>query len=88
MPLSKAERTRRIEILDEYGGILEPYKVFYIHSIIYSAERAMEAFLRYHECISNGSDPARTVSMIHEALGQVAALSRFFGQCEKIVYTS
>ncbi|MEP3198213.1 MAG: hypothetical protein ABJO57_10110 [Lentilitoribacter sp.] len=83
MTISKKERNERLDILEEYGGIFPPLEAFYIASIQYSAERAMDAFLRYQVCISASSHPASIVSTMHEALGHAAALSRFFWPARK-----
>ena len=83
LPLSKEEINERINILEECGGIFTPYEAFYISSIQYSAQRALDAFLRYKVCLASNSNPASTVSTIHEALGHAAALSRFFWPARK-----
>ncbi|VAX07845.1 hypothetical protein MNBD_ALPHA03-1970 [hydrothermal vent metagenome] len=76
--LSTEERTKRVDIVAEYGGILRQTEAFYIQSIIYCAQCAESAFSSYDECLAEGASPTTTVSKIHEALSHVAALSRFF----------
>tara|TARA_R110002110_G_scaffold138095_1_gene323684 strand:- start:560 stop:1192 length:633 start_codon:yes stop_codon:yes gene_type:complete len=65
-------------IVEEFEGIFPLHEAFYIHSIIYSAGRANEAFLRYETGLTTKADAGFVVSSVHEALGHSAALSRFF----------
>ncbi len=83
MSISFEERNGRIDIIEDYGGILPYFEAFYILSIQYTAQSAMDAFLRYQVRLSSDSSPAQTVATIHEALGHAAALSRFFWPARK-----
>lgn len=77
--LDQNELKSRIKtIVEECDGIYFPFEAFYIQSIIYSAERACEAFTRYNKGLSNEANPSFLVSSVHEALGHAASLSRFF----------
>ena len=53
-------------------------KAFYIQSIIYSAGRSKEAFIRYDVGLATQGGEAFVVSAVHEALAHAASLSRFF----------
>lgn len=75
----QSELDRRSNIISEqYDGIFPTHEAFYIQSIIYSASRASEAFLRYEVGLTTKMAAAYVVSSVHEALGHSAALSRFF----------
>jgi hypothetical protein len=75
--LSEVERARRVQILvDDYGGISPPVEAFYIHSIIYAADRTEAAFQRFDDALPTGNaEPV--VSSIQEALSHAAGISRF-----------
>ncbi len=78
-PLSESDldlRARRI--VNEWDGIYPLYEAFYIHSIMYSADRVLEAFERYDSLRRKNAPAPDQVSAVHEALGHAAALSRFF----------
>jgi hypothetical protein len=64
--------------VDHYSGIFPPYEAFYIHSIMYEADRVLAAFEQYGELRSKDASWPDQVSAIHEALGHAGALSRFF----------
>ena len=70
-------KEREVLVAEQYGGILPAYEAFYIHSIIYIAGRAEDAFSRF-EASAQNDDPARTMAIIQEALTHSAGLSRFF----------
>lgn len=77
--ISNTEIERRAQIVaNEFGGVLPPMEAFYLHSIIYSASRSYEAFLRYDVGLASQSGAPYIVSSVHEALSHAAALSRFF----------
>ena len=65
-------------IVEKFDGIHSPFEAFYIHSILYSAGRASEAFQRFDVGRSLKDTHAFQVSSVHEALGHAGALSRFF----------
>jgi len=74
--------SRANEIVSEWSGIFAPYEAFYIHSILYSADRVLEAFERYESLRSKAASGPDQVSAIHEALGHAASLSRYFWPSE------
>ena len=77
--LNKEEIDLRAALVaDECAGIHLPYEAFYIHSIIYSASRAGDAFRRFDIARAVNDTEENQVSAVHEALGHAAALSRFF----------
>jgi len=77
--LDSAELKSRSELVgSDWQGIFAPYEAFYIHSILYSAGRATEAFRRFDVARSLTDTAATQVSAIHEALSHAAALSRYF----------
>jgi len=71
----KAERATLIA--QQYDGIFPAAEAFYIHSIIYAAERAEDAFQRFDKAVSASAEPALIVAMVQEALTHAAAISRF-----------
>ena len=75
----KRERIRKV--IDEYGGMIPQYEVFYLLSILYPAERCLEAFSRYEEIKAHGK-PELVIGIVQEAIGHAAALSRFFWPSE------
>lgn len=79
MDIDSNELKRRTALVaKDYGGILPYCEAFYIHSIIYSADRADRAFRRFRRACRNGASAITVASAAHEALGHAAALSRFF----------
>jgi hypothetical protein len=77
--LSEAELNRRATLLiSKFAGINPQTEAFYIRSILYSASRACNAFERFAEAHSTAGEAQDQVSLIHEALGHSASLSRFF----------
>lgn len=76
--LFETERRRRIEIVQDCGGILSHCEAFYIHSIQYAASRSHQAFLRYDAYLTSSAIAPAIVSTVQEALSHAAALSRFF----------
>jgi len=60
-------------IADEWAGIHPTFEAFYIHSIIYSASRAGDAFQRFDIARAVGDTEENQVSAVHEALGHTAA---------------
>lgn len=79
MELDEKELLRRIAIINESSeGILPYHEVFYIHSILYSAERSLAAFNTYEKLLTKNGKAATLISIIQEAIGHAAALSRYF----------
>lgn len=74
------EKERRAAIvLNDFNGILPYTEAFYIHSLIYSSGRCVESFERYHFLKDEeGIDASYLVSVLQEAVGHAAALSRYF----------
>lgn len=48
-------------VIDQFEGIVPQYEAFYIHSIIYAADRANEAFNRFDTVISEVHPNSQTV---------------------------
>lgn len=65
-------------VVSDCGGIVPYCEAFYLHSIFYSASRCLEAFERYDKIKSQDSKPDYLISIIQEAVGHAAALSRYF----------
>jgi hypothetical protein len=69
---------RAVIVSSDDGGIIPYCEAFYIESILYAAGRAKEAFERYESMLKQEIEPAYLISIIQEAVGHAAALSRFF----------
>ncbi len=65
-------------VVTDYGGIIPYVEAFYIHSIIYSASRCLDSFARYDHLKDNGGSADELISLVQEAVGHSAALSRYF----------
>jgi hypothetical protein len=65
-------------IAQQCDGISPPYEAFYIHSIIYAADRAEDAFQRFDSAVGSSGSPELIVATVQEALTHAAAISRFF----------
>ncbi len=77
--MDKEELERRAEIAaKDYQGIVPYCEAFYLHSIIYSAERCIDSFDRYESQKGTQATADSLVSIIQEAVGHAAALSRYF----------
>jgi hypothetical protein len=78
--LTKEEKVRRATIvMQDYGGMLPMAEIFYIHSIIYSAWCCLHSFEEYD--LGRKQDDVSAdylVSVVQEAIGHAAALSRYF----------
>jgi hypothetical protein len=77
MDIVEKERITRI-IADDWDGIYPIFEVFYIQSIIYSASRCLNAFGRYDALNKTQENAEELVSIVQEAIGHAAALSRYF----------
>lgn len=73
----------RTLIVENHRGIYPVYEAFYIHSIIYAAERSEAAFQRFDEAVAGGESAALIVATVQEALTHAGALSRFFWPVRK-----
>ncbi len=62
----------------EYAGIIPYVEVFYIHSISYSASRCLDSFARYDHLKNRDGSADELISIVQEAVGHSAALSRYF----------
>lgn len=79
MKLDEVERKRREALIaDEYGGMSPMFEAFYIHSIIYAAERSETAFQRFDAAVAASEPPALIFATVQEGLTHAGALSRFF----------
>lgn len=77
--LDKDIRSKREAMISsDYHGIYPVYEVFYIHSIIYAAERSETAFQRFDEAVAANLPPELIFATVQEALTHAGALSRFF----------
>lgn len=77
--LDNDEREKRAAIVcNDYDGIIPYCESFYLHSILYSAGRCLESFERYEHFKDEEVSPEYLVSIIQEAVGHAAALSRYF----------
>ena len=65
-------------VVNDYGGIQPMFEAFYIQSIIYAAERAEIAFLKFEQVAQEDAQPAVVFALVQEGLTHAAALSRFF----------
>lgn len=79
MNISDEEKEERANIINKsYQGIIPYHEVFYINSIIYSSERCLDAFSRYEFFLRQNTSADTLLSILQEAVGHAAALSRFF----------
>lgn len=65
-------------VIQDFEGIVPFNEIFYIESIIYTAERALNAFRRYEDGLEVSRPAEVVIGSIQEALTHAAALSRFF----------
>lgn len=73
------ELERRAQVVaDDYGGMQPHCLVFYKYSIRYSAEMCLESFFHYEELKNQATEADYLVSVLQEAVGHAAALSRYF----------
>lgn len=70
--------------MNDYDGILPTIEAFYIHSIIYSASRCLDAFARYETLEKTQYNAVKLVSIVQEAVGHSAALSRYFWPSKRV----
>lgn len=76
-------KQREALIVGGYGGILPAFEAFYIHSIIYAAERSELAFQRFDEAVAQCASEELIFATVREALTHAGALSRFFWPMKK-----
>ncbi len=77
MDLEEKEKMAE-NIANECGGIYAHHEVFYILSILYSAERCLESFNRFDHFKTQNVTSDYLISIVQEAVGHAAALSRYF----------
>lgn len=65
-------------VAEDLNGMQPHTLVFYQLSIRYSAEKCIESFWHYEEALKQNAEPDYLVSLIQEAVGHAAALSRYF----------
>ncbi len=77
--LTNEELIRRADIVvRDYAGVVPYFEVMFLHSMLYASGRSLEAFERFR-CIDDPRDaPDYAVSVVQEAVGHAAAVSRFF----------
>lgn len=79
MEIKENELIRRAEIVNNsFEGIIPYHEVFYLESILYSAERSLAAFERYEKLLNKKENPSLLISTLQEAIGHAGALSRYF----------
>lgn len=77
--INNEELERRAKLVAEDSeGILPYYEAFYLLSIHYSAGRCLQSFEKYEQLKNQKINPDDLVSVIQEAVGHAAALSRYF----------
>ena len=77
--LNIKEKERRAKLVsDDYDGIVPYCEAFYIHSIMYSAQRCLESFDKYNKLKNEEVSPEYLICILQEAVGHAAALSRYF----------
>jgi len=62
----------------EYAGIIPYVEAFYIHSIINSSSKCLDSIARYDHLKNKGGSADELISIVQEAVGHSAALSRNF----------
>lgn len=73
------ELERRAQAVAEKCNGMQPHcLIFYQISVRYSAERCLESFSHYEEIKNQQTDADYLVSILQEAVGHAAALSRYF----------
>ncbi len=64
--------------LEEHRGIYPVFEIFYLQSILYSADRSAHAFRNFDKAVSQHLAPDFIFAAVQEALTYAGALSRFF----------
>jgi len=59
-------------IVGDWNGIFGLYEAFYIHSIMFTADRCLASFENYDLLRREGGPGVDQVSAVHEALGHAA----------------
>lgn len=77
--LTDNELIRRADILvRDYSGIVPYFEAMFLHSMLYASGRSLESFERFHRIDDPRANADYAVSVVQEAVGHAAALSRFF----------
>lgn len=77
--IDRRELERRANIvLRDFRGVLPHAEPFFLHSIIYSARRALRAFEEYDSLPREQVHAEQLVGAVQEAVGHSGALSRYF----------
>lgn len=73
---------RALICANDFKGIVPYNEAFYLHSIIYSATRCLDSFARFDKLKTTQGNAEDLVSLVQEAIGHSAALSRYFWPSE------
>jgi hypothetical protein len=65
-------------VIRDYGGVVPYFEVMFLHSMIYASGRSLESFERFQRIDDPRANPDYAVSVVQEAVGHAAAVSRFF----------
>lgn len=76
-------KQREAIIIEQNDGISPVYETFYIHSIIYAADRSVAAFQRFETTVAASDSSTLIFATVQEALTHAGALSRFFWPVRK-----
>ncbi len=77
--IDNEEREKRADIVNrDHSGVFPSFEIFYLHSILYSASRCLDSFKQYEYFKSQDTSPETLISIVQEAIGHSAALSRYF----------
>lgn len=77
--LNKKDLEKRALLISaNHQGVHPPFEAFYLHSILYSAQRCLNSFERYEKVKNTDIPAAGLISLVQEAVGHAAALSRYF----------
>lgn len=77
--LTDEELVRRAEIVvRDYAGIVPYFEVMFLHSMLYASGRSLESFEQFRRIEDPRADPEYAISVVLEAVGHAAAVSRFF----------
>lgn len=77
--LTDEELIRRADVVvSNYGGVVPCFEVMFLHSMLYASGRSLESFDRFRRIDDPRANPDYAVSVVQEAIGHAAAVSRFF----------
>lgn len=77
--LTDDELIRRADIVvRDYSGVVPYFEVVFLHSMLYASGRSLESFERFRCIHDPRASPDYAVSVVQEAVGHAAAVSRFF----------